>query len=144
MSHRDDDLQRIYDGLPTIECQRLCQASCGPIGMGPEEFMRICDRRGSAPPYVISDAGSGRVLLAPPPPDLTCPLLGPSGGCSVYRYRPLLCRLYGVAEGMECPHGCKPKPRYLTRAEAYRLLDAVGATGDPSLSTALARATQRR
>ncbi len=54
------------------------------------------------------------------------------------------CRLYGVAEGMECPHGCKPKPRYLTRTEAYRLLDAVGATGDPSLSTALARATQRR
>ena len=88
--------------------------------------------------YVISGVGRvqtkggpvrqirpGDVVWIPSPdPELTgvlaCPLLR-HGRCTVYAQRPLVCRLWGVTESMECPHGCRPV-RYLKYAQGQLLL----------------------
>lgn len=70
-----------------------------------------------------------------PTPDqerrLRCPMLDEARGlCSIYEQRPLICRLFGLVEGMRCPYGCIPD-RWLTDAEAYELMteaDNVGRT----------------
>jgi Fe-S-cluster containining protein len=43
-----------------------------------------------------------------------------TGGCTAYEKRPLICRLYGVAPGLTCPH-VKAEKR-LTDIEATVLL----------------------
>ena len=35
---------------------------------------------------------------------LTCPLLDKHGKCMVYTVRPMICRLFGSAKSMKCPH----------------------------------------
>ena len=35
---------------------------------------------------------------------LKCPFATDTG-CSCYEYRPIICRIFGAAEGMECPRG---------------------------------------
>jgi Fe-S-cluster containining protein len=93
----------LYAELPTIDCQRQCFDSCGPIWMSRVEWQRIVKRVGREP------RGG---------PDLVCPMLR-DRACTVYSIRPLICRLWGVCEGLECPWGCQPEPRYLSKAEAY-------------------------
>lgn len=39
-----------------------------------------------------------------------CPYSTPTG-CEVYIHRPVVCRMFGAVEGMECPHGKKPSKR---------------------------------
>lgn len=41
-------------------------------------------------------------------PRYTCSMLTEDGRCSQYEIRPMICRLYGAAEGIECSRGCKP------------------------------------
>lgn len=109
-------LKKLYAGLPDIQCKGLCVNSCGPIGMARAEAERIADRVGC-------DVASLPVIQ--PHTDLACPHLSRSGRCKVYDVRPLICRLWGVAEGMECPHGCKPS-RTVDRAEGRALLARLG------------------
>ncbi len=77
-------LHQIYAKVPTIACKGLCAASCGPIQMSKLEYKR----------------------LGEPPAAMTCTLLV-EGRCSRYGDRPLICRLFGVAHGMECRWGCE-------------------------------------
>jgi hypothetical protein len=55
----------------------------------------------------------------------TCPYLGVHRQCTVYEARPAICRLYGVAEGLECDFGCIPE-RYLTPDEVHVFFKALG------------------
>ncbi len=96
------DLDRMYGELPTIDCQGKCAESCGPIWMTRVEWQRITKKK----------------RYEPRASSLTCPLLV-ADRCSVYALRPTLCRLWGVVEGMPCPWGCKPTPRYLTDIEGH-------------------------
>lgn len=101
---RARQFDRLYAQLPHLACKGFCQASCvGAIAMTPTEAERV---------GVVGDVDShGR-----------CPKLDhASGRCTVYNHRPLICRLWGVVEGQECPHGCKPS-RYLTINEAFGAL----------------------
>lgn len=118
---RTERLDALYAELPTIECKGLCTASCGPILMTPIELGRIHKRIGHHLPMITAEPTS--------PDDLTCPLLE-GGRCTVYDIRPLACRVWGVAEEMECPFGCKPS-RLLTREESFEFLhraEQVGGT----------------
>lgn len=108
------EIDKIYAELPSIACQGKCYDSCGPIAMSRVEWQRIIKRKGYEPRAT----------------SLTCPLLV-SNRCSVYQIRPLICRLWGVAEGMECPWDCKPE-RYLTKVEAYDFLLRIEAESDPT------------
>ena len=103
-------LEAIYAGLPGLACKGLCQDSCGPIGLTELEAKRIEKKFHRLP-----------VLSA----DLRCSLLV-DGRCQVYPLRPLICRLYGLAEHMRCPHGCQPD-RVLSQPEANALLAKVSA-----------------
>jgi Fe-S-cluster containining protein len=56
------------------------------------------------------------------------------GRCAVYGIRPMVCRLWGLVEGMPCPHGCRPDGGLLPDTEGRRLLieaERIGGT-DPS------------
>lgn len=130
-------LRELYRELPTIACAGLCQQSCGPIEMTQVEFDLICRHLGRRPPHAIVEAGRGTVLLLSP--DLNCPLLSAAGRCLAYGVRPLICRLWGLVEGMRCPHGCRPHPRLLTVQEGFEFMYRSGLEGRP-MSLAEARA----
>lgn len=102
----DPRLEAIYDSLPGLKCQGLCQQACGPVPMLDVEHRPIVAKLGYWPNWKLKRS-------------MTCPLLK-DGQCKVYEVRPLLCRLWGVAEDMKCPHGCEPE-RYLTFEEATSL-----------------------
>jgi uncharacterized protein len=91
--YKQRKLDELYATLPTVECKGLCHGACGVVTMSREEWKRICDRLGHAP--------KGDETLR-------CPMLDADNRCSVYDIRPLICRLYGVADGLPCEHGCMP------------------------------------
>jgi Fe-S-cluster containining protein len=109
----------IYAAVPRINCKGKCQASCGPISAAPDEVEHF--EKATGKPFPDAEAMLKGALKAGS--SLDCPYLNPVGHCEVYADRPLICRLWGVAEGMPCKWGCKPE-RPMSDAEAGRLLDA--------------------
>ena len=112
----DSDLKRsvastfesMYASLPTVVCQGLCAASCGPIACSQAEADRMA-------------AAAGRPLEFTS--GLTCGYLDDvHRRCTVYAVRPLICRLWGVATDMVCPWGCQPAPAPVERADVRRLI----------------------
>ena len=97
-------LQALYARIPTISCQRLCGDACGPIGMNYLEWIAL---RQHAPVRLVGK-------------NEHCPLLR-RGQCCAYRYRPLICRLWGTTVPLLCHFGCEPA-RWLTDEEANDIL----------------------
>lgn len=108
-------LDALYAELPKLTCQRKCQEGCGPIFLGRVELWRILRR-------------TKRWSLHSNPITLACPLLA-DGKCSVYRIRPMICRLWGLTRSMACPYGCVPS-RWLSDEESQALLERTGAVSD--------------
>ena len=108
-------LEAIYARIPSIKCAQKCQGCCGPLGFTEGENLRFSNIQ-------VRD-------------DLTCSKLTCFGTCSIYNIRPTICRLWGVAEGMECPWGCVPE-RVLSKAEAKQILKDVAdwSGGEPQYS----------
>lgn len=107
-------LDALYAELPVIECQGLCSSSCGPIEMTLPEWKRIQLFLGRTPRAIST----------------TCPMLVRER-CSVYKLRPLICRLWGITERMPCPWGCQPSPKALTTRESFEMMmraEIIGAT----------------
>jgi hypothetical protein len=102
----------IYAAVPRIACQGKCQGACGPIAASRREMRHFEKQTGERFPDAVAILKSG---------DLSCPLLNPIGQCSVYRDRPLICRLWGVVEAMPCRFGCVPE-RMLSETESRALL----------------------
>jgi Fe-S-cluster containining protein len=118
-------LDGMYEQVPDAGCRGLCVDACGPIDMGPGERHRLValgmkiPRRHAAIKQMIDEGG------------YTCPALV-DGRCSVYASRPMICRVWGVAEDLRCPYGCEPaNGRVLRRGEALALLDAATKAGTP-------------
>lgn len=109
-------LDELYAQLPAIDCQGLCVDSCGPIPAGVAERERIERARGRR-----LEATEVRSLV-----DTTveacheCSMMD-NGRCAVYDIRPMICRLWGLAENFRCPYGCEPE-RMLTVEESYAFL----------------------
>lgn len=104
-------IRDIYAGLPTIACSGACANACGPIPVARLEQKMM------GPPDPAIDQNS-----------IDCPHLSSAGACKIYDRRPLVCRLFGVAEGLECPHGCERKAM-LTRRQAHALMAEVRKIG---------------
>lgn len=104
-------LRALYDGLPSLDCKQLCQASCHDVPV-------LTAERDS-----LGDLGQDR-----------CPRLDDAGQCTVHDARPLMCRLWGVVENMRCPYGCEPS-RLLSMPEARALLVAGERAGGRWLNT---------
>ena len=97
-------LEELYAALPALECRGLCGHSCsGHVDASAAERARI------------TAAG---VDLDAPTVDGACPALSravvPSGRCAVHPVRPMICRLWGTAAAMPCPHGCTPAGGHLS------------------------------
>lgn len=92
-------LEELYAGLPSLTCRGLCGHACSShVDASVLERERI--------------AAAG-VDLDTPTADGACPALSTalvaSGRCTVYAVRPMVCRLWGSAASMPCPHGCVPE-----------------------------------
>lgn len=107
----NDQLEGIYNLLPTLDCKGLCADSCGPISMTALEHQRV----------------KATTI------DGTCSLLK-DGRCSAYESRPLICRLWGTMEMNRCPYGCEPS-EWVTNRRAAELLAATQAVGGPITQT---------
>ena len=99
--------EALYARIPGGFCKGLCQRACGPIQLTRFERTRI--------------TGGPAIPLAP---ELTCPLLGEDGACTVYDKRPLICRLWGAVDEprMACPHGCVPAEGLLDNLTATEMI----------------------
>lgn len=117
-------LREIYASIPAVECKGLCADQCTTIPVFPFELEQL-------------EAASGRKLDAPPIGDvlgglllggeigMPCPLLL-LGRCSVYEHRPLICRAFGAAESLRCPHGCRPA-ELVSNEQQYDAFETISA-----------------
>lgn len=99
------ELAAIYAKIPKLDCKKKCFGSCGPIVMSHAESRVIHQHCGS--PIQVGQGG-------------ICEKLTLSGLCSIYSLRPLVCRLFGTCEELQCPFGCVPE-RWLTSEEVRQL-----------------------
>jgi len=112
-----EQIRELYKQLPEIACKGLCANGCGGIDMSRAEHERIVELGVFIPRFTEELA---RRWQANEP--LHCPALNRQTlRCDVYEDRPMICRLWGLAESMRCPNGCKPT-RELTDAETYAFL----------------------
>lgn len=124
---KDRAIEEIYAEIPAMKsCSGKCATACGPIAMFAEEWKRVLAARG------------GRAPRMRPGGSLTCPMLSPTGWCTVYSVRPYICRLWGTTKALRCPEGCEPE-RWLTTGEArdifLRLREVAGPTIDGPLGS---------
>lgn len=125
------EIREMYAELPAMECKGLCSDSCGPIEMTRTEAKAIAKRT--------------RRQIQPCDGDLTCKLLTPAGWCSVYSDRPAICRLWGIAETMACPHGCVPEGGHWPTARGFAWLHRIyEIDGDGDVETAFAKSIDTR
>ena len=117
-TRRAELFDKLYRSLPTIHCKGLCYDNCGPIAASEFEIRRL--EQAANAPLTIDD-------------NLTCSMLK-ENRCSVYAYRPLVCRLFGLVKQMKCEHGCTPSRR-LTEPEAFRLLSKAAEIGGPTCAS---------
>lgn len=96
------ELQRLYDDLPDVHCKGLCADSCSVVMMSGLEEARLRERGVD----LSADAVYRLVLDLADGGHPRCPALSPLNTCTQYDVRPLICRLYGAAEGLRCEHGC--------------------------------------
>lgn len=123
----DADMQQVYDMLPPMECKGLCQESCGPLEMSARERQRLAENG------IKLEERHAAVKRLMEGGEYTCPALTPEGQCGVYEIRPLICRLWGMVEGMPCEFGCIPEGGRLTNAQARILIQStINIGGEPS------------
>ncbi|MEV3986578.1 YkgJ family cysteine cluster protein [Nonomuraea sp. NPDC049758] len=111
----DARLADLYAQVPQPNCKGLCADSCGPIDMNARERQRIRARGVTIPHH------DDQLDQAAREGDYTCPALKDER-CSVYADRPMICRLWGAAEAMACPHGCRPEGGLLSDGHGSMLL----------------------
>lgn len=87
-SSPEDVLLSLRERIPGMFCIPGCNSCCAHVpwskiewDMLPDEFKKI---------HTIHS--------------LKCPFATDTG-CSCHEHRPIICRLFGVTEGMECPRG---------------------------------------
>lgn len=114
-----EEIQRLYEQVPHIDCQGKCHRSCGPITLSDVEREHLASLGAVIP--IIPLREYREMLLGDREP-VWCSALGPFKNCTVYEDRPLICRLWGVTEGLPCPWGCTPE-RVLSNEEARHLID---------------------
>lgn len=123
---REKALKKIYKRIPDCHCKGLCTQACGPVMFSATERAKV----ESLAPNGWEDFQAGTYMpVRDEPDDLTCPFLQ-DDKCSIYDDRPLICRMYGSAEKLQCEHGCKPtvsvKKEAEIRDEYFQLIQMEG------------------
>lgn len=117
------ELEALYAALPALACKGLCQHSC-------DEHVEASDLEHAR-------ARTAGVDLTVPTATGACPALVATfgaGHCGIHPVRPMVCRLWGIAASMPCPHGCLPDlAGWSVPSDVERGHRAPGATtADPS------------
>ena len=86
-----DRLERIYRQVPGRKCRDGCSDCCGAIHWGPTENQNILANLALEGKHALQVKVYSKEQLM----TMDCPYLM-NGRCSIYAYRPLVCRLYGV------------------------------------------------
>ncbi len=117
-------LKEIYATIPTVECKGLCYQSCAVIPVYDVELQALEHRVNHPLPLMDMETSDGtRVMAIDGLTRPDCPLLV-MRRCSQYDARPFVCRIFGVADGMPCPHGCQPvKP--MTDPEVRKIQERI-------------------
>lgn len=117
----EEQLEAIYAEVPDVGCKGLCWNHCTSISLFAAERQAIERATGRE---VVGERCDG--------PDLTiigvdgpCPNLSDGRRCLVYEHRPIICRVFGTAEGLQCPHGCSPATGLLPDAQVFDLFNRV-------------------
>ena len=95
-------LAEIYATVPDAGCKGLCWEFCTSVPVFPLELEQLEEKAGRK----LKTFPIGGATLTGPP-GAPCPYLV-LRRCTVYEVRPLICRVFGAAEGLPCPHGCAP------------------------------------
>lgn len=133
----DAELDALYDQVPDVGCKGLCADACTAIDGGPRELVRMTRAGVRLPPREEA------IIATETKPGWRCPALV-DGQCSVYRVRPMICRLWGASEDMPCEHGCRPvHGSLLTSAQTIALLDAAQCAGTPRQPVTVEQVEQR-
>lgn len=111
-------LEELYASLPSVQCKGWCHNSCTAIDLSRLERSRIRERGCELPPPMKPERLLRLITEGRTP---RCPALSAVNTCSVYNIRPLICRAWGVAEGMPCQYGCSPDAD-LSDAQVARML----------------------
>jgi Fe-S-cluster containining protein len=114
-----EKLEALYKRIPELDCKGLCHPSCTIVPASKIEIKRAKSRMGGKNPF--NPATALKQLQAGANKIPSCGALK-DNKCSIYTARPAICRLYGAAEGLECPFGCEPKKPKLSRQEAYSII----------------------
>lgn len=115
-------IEKVYEHVPDVHCKGLCTDTCTVIMMSVHEARRL---RQNGTPLQHAEVMLGKVLAGD---HVRCAALV-DGRCTVYELRPLICRLYGATEDMECEHGCRPDGPLIPAEEAHRMIDLVRELG---------------
>lgn len=119
------EVAALYARIPKIKCRQKCQSFCGAI-------VQLGAYTEAERPEVERALRDAEIVPAAAGSKVACAALDREGRCAIYESRPAICRMWGVAEGMLCPHGCEPE-RILTRAEANEILKGLEAIAGPGL-----------
>ncbi len=84
-------LKQLQQCIPEIECIPGCTQCCGHTAWSRFEWDLIPQESRDQFDFF----------------SLKCSF-SKDGGCSVHDHRPLICRMFGVSEGMNCPRGVRP------------------------------------
>lgn len=116
-------LEALYREIPQIECKGLCHESCTIVPAAQIEIRRAKERMGGKNPF--NPATALKQMQQNEMKIPSCAALK-DNRCSIYHARPAICRLYGVAQGLECAFGCKPK-EMISKQEAYSIVREIEA-----------------
>lgn len=119
-------LREVWASMPSIECKGLCWQSCSTVPVFPVELELLQEHAGRELATVGLSYADGRVVglgkFGEP-----CPFLV-LRRCSAHEVRPTICRAFGVTQGLQCPHGCKPA-RLLSDEQQFELFQRVEVLG---------------
>jgi uncharacterized protein len=99
-------LKQLYELIPSFECEPGCNDCCGPVAVIKVERKKLKLVESIIPTNKNS---------------LTCCFSTPNG-CSVYKDRPMTCRLFGTVEKLKCPKNKTPT-KMLTDTEEKQIMN---------------------
>lgn len=127
-------LQALYDQVPATECSGACHGACCFVPVSNHEKARMEQLTGKKFETVDAHEVDPVQRFGPdnrPLARYRCSMLTEDGRCSVYEDRPMVCRLFGAAEGIECfVAGCECK-KPLKLADGMALLNESMRIGGP-------------
>ena len=125
---RTNKVQEAWSIIPVVECQKKCQNSCAQIRCSLSELnliKKFCKANGlkyinvnGANNHMLKQSLKGKVTSD----DLMCKYLK-DGTCTIHEVRPAICRLFGAADDLPCPHGCKVVGTVMKSKDAHALIN---------------------